>query len=339
MMMILSYYDANNILVGINVDDNWLIDAYLVVNCKVGQIPFIYLGLPIGGNPRRHSLWIPLLEKIRKRLSGWKSHSLSMGGHLVLLKSVLSSLLVYFLSFFKAPAGKWSWRLLVDKGGLWFKVLVAKYGMTYGRITRGGRLASLWWQDLCDVRDGIDLSIGRWFENNISRKVGNGRGWDAGGNGWRWGRHLFAWEEDLVLECCAVLENLFLQVVVMDKWMWRPDPSIGYSVRSAYHLLTHLVPVAMATHNDVIWNKVVPLNVSLFAWRLLNNRLPLKDNLTRRGMHLEDSELCLGGCGVAETIDHLIVGCDMSSSLWIKILNWLGIFGPLPNVVTDHVSK
>ncbi|GAU10307.1 hypothetical protein TSUD_421680, partial [Trifolium subterraneum] len=250
--------------------------------------------------------------------------------------------------------------------------------MTDGRITRGGRQASLWWQDLCDDRDGIGLSIGRWFENNISRKVGNGegtlfwkdswleggslstrfnrlfelaldknitvadmyrRGWDAGGNGWRWRRHLFAWEEDLVLECYAVLENLFLQVDVMDKWIWRPDPSIGYSVRSAYHLLTHLVPVTMATHNDFIWNKVGPLKVSLFAWRLLNNRLPSKDNLTRRGMHLEDSELCLGGCGVAETIDHLIVGCDMSSPLWINILNWLGIFGPLPNVVVDHVSQ
>ncbi|GAU39392.1 hypothetical protein TSUD_295470 [Trifolium subterraneum] len=130
-----------------------------------------------------------------------------------------------------------------------------------------------------------------------------------------------------------------LGVGVMDKWMWCPDPSIGYSVRSAYHLLTHLIPVTLAAHNDVIWNKVVPLKLSLFAWRLLNNRLPSKENLNRRGMHLEDSELCLGGCGVAETIDHLVVGCDMSSSLWIKILNWLGIFGPLPNVVTDHVSQ
>ncbi|PNY13834.1 cysteine-rich receptor-like protein kinase [Trifolium pratense] len=407
-----------SMLVGVNVDDNWLFDASYVVNCKIGRIPFIYLGLPIGGNPRRHSLWIPLLEKIRKRLSGWKSRFLSMGGRLVLLKSVLSSLSVYFLSFFKAPAGiirsieslfksflwggsedirkinwvkwdkvcldrdggglgvrrirefnlsllgKWSWRLLTDKDGLWFKVLVAKYGMTDGRISGGGRQASLWWKDLCDVRDGVGLSIGRWFENNISRKVGNGeetlfwkdrwleggslsihfnrlfelaidknitvadmyrRGWVVGGNGWRWRRHLFAWEEDLVLECCVVLENLFLQVDVLECCV--------------YHLLTHLVPIMMTAHKDVIWNKVAPLKVSLFAWRLLNNRLPSKDNLTRRGMHLEDSALCLGGCGVAETIDHLIIGCEMSSSLWIKILNWLGTFGPLPNVVTDHVSQ
>jgi hypothetical protein len=79
-----------------------------------------------------------------------------------------------------------------------------------------------------------------------------------------------------------------------------------YSVRSAYHLLTHLVPAMMKAHKDVIWNKVIPLKVSLFALRLLNNRWPSKDNMIYHGMHLEDSALCLEGCGVAETIDHLV---------------------------------
>ncbi|GAU37197.1 hypothetical protein TSUD_30620 [Trifolium subterraneum] len=207
-----------------------------------------------------------------------------MGGRLVLLKSVLSSLPIYFLSFFKAPAGirefnlsllgKWSWRLLVDKEGLWFKVLVAKYGMTDGRITRRGRQASLWWQDLCDVRDGVDLSIGKWFENNISRKVGNGEGtlfwkdsWLEGGSLSTRFNRLF----ELALDKNIMVADMYRQEVgtlgvdVMDKWTWRPEPSIGYSVRSAYHLLTHLVPVTMATHNDVIWNKVVPLKIQSCA--------------------------------------------------------------------------
>jgi hypothetical protein len=49
--------------------------------------------------------------------------------------------------------------------------------------------------------------------------------------------------------------------------------------------------------------------------------------------------LCLGGCGVDDTIDHLVVGCNMSLFIRIKILNWLSIFGHLPNVVVDHVTQ
>jgi hypothetical protein len=59
-------------------------------------------------------------------------------------------------------------------------------------------------------------------------------------------------------------------------------------VADAYHLLTLLVPVIMASHKDDIWNKVVPLKVSLFVWRILNGELSSKDNFTRRGMLLKN---------------------------------------------------
>ena len=59
--------------------------------------------MPIDGNARRLSFWEPIIDRIKSRLSGWKSKHLSLVGHLVLLKSVLSSLPVYVLSFFKAP--------------------------------------------------------------------------------------------------------------------------------------------------------------------------------------------------------------------------------------------
>jgi hypothetical protein len=94
----------------------------------------------------------------------------------------------------------------------------------------------------------------------------------------------------------------------------------------------------MTAHKDAIWNKVITLNVSLFAWRMLEDKFPLKDNLIRRGMHLENSTLCVGGCDVGEIIELLVVGCNMSLSIWIKILYWLGIFGPLQNVVVDHFT-
>jgi len=92
-------------LVGVNVERLWLSEAARVLNCRVSALPFVYLGLPIGGNVRRLCFWVPLIDRIKSRLSGWKSKHLSLGGRLVLLKSILSSLPVYALSFFKALAG------------------------------------------------------------------------------------------------------------------------------------------------------------------------------------------------------------------------------------------
>ena len=42
--------------------------------------------------------------------------------------------------------GKWCWRLLTDKGGLWYRVLVARYGEEAGRLEVGGQSVSIWWR-------------------------------------------------------------------------------------------------------------------------------------------------------------------------------------------------
>ena len=70
--------------------------------------------------------------------------------------------------------GKWCWRMLVDKEGLWYRVLKARYGEEGGRLKEGGRLGSSWWRMLCNVRGGVGEGVGNWFEGNIRRVVGDG---------------------------------------------------------------------------------------------------------------------------------------------------------------------
>ncbi|MCI51855.1 putative RNA-directed DNA polymerase, partial [Trifolium medium] len=41
-----------SMLVGVNIPDSWLREAASALCCKVGNIPFLYLGLPIGGDLR-----------------------------------------------------------------------------------------------------------------------------------------------------------------------------------------------------------------------------------------------------------------------------------------------
>lgn len=71
-----------SLLVGINISDSWLHEAVAVLSCKVGKIPFVYLGLPIGGNPRRLCFWELIVNRIKNRLSSWNSRFLSCGGRL-----------------------------------------------------------------------------------------------------------------------------------------------------------------------------------------------------------------------------------------------------------------
>jgi hypothetical protein len=94
-----------SMLTGVNISDSRLTEAASVFNCRRGNIPFVYFGLPIGGDSTKLSFWKPVVDRIVTRLSSWNNKFLSFGGRLILLKVVLSSLPVYFLSFFKAPTG------------------------------------------------------------------------------------------------------------------------------------------------------------------------------------------------------------------------------------------
>jgi len=51
----------------------------------------------------RNSDWQHLIERIERRLSSWKGKHLSVGGHLILINSILTSLVLYMLSFFEVP--------------------------------------------------------------------------------------------------------------------------------------------------------------------------------------------------------------------------------------------
>lgn len=55
-----------SMLCGINICDSWLGAAASSLSCKVGRVPFMYLGLPVGGDARRLAFQTLLLHELRK---------------------------------------------------------------------------------------------------------------------------------------------------------------------------------------------------------------------------------------------------------------------------------
>ena len=74
-----------------------------VTGCAAGNIPFIYLGLPVGSKMNRISHWQGFVDRFQTKLSSWKASLLSIGGRLTLIKSILGSIGIYYMSIFKTP--------------------------------------------------------------------------------------------------------------------------------------------------------------------------------------------------------------------------------------------
>jgi len=61
--------------------------------------------------------------------------------------------------------------------------------------------------------------------------------------------------------------------------------------------------------------------VSLFVWRLLNDRLPTIDNSSRTGVHNIAPHLCMDKCTINETHSHLLFDCHVACKLHPYVLS------------------
>ncbi|GAU48891.1 hypothetical protein TSUD_98820 [Trifolium subterraneum] len=239
-----------SMLAGVNIPDSWIGEAASALCC-----------LHIGGDPRRMSFWELVLTRLQNRLSRWKSRFLSFGGHLVLIKYVLTSLPVYALSFFKAPSGKWCWRMLVDIEGLWFRVLVARYGVERGRLRDGGRRGFAWWREIERIREGGELG-GTWFGEHVSKKAGDVSDTFFWTDPWVEGIPLCEWFARLF----DLTGNKLLMVAEMFSLGWGTDGEAWEWRRQLLQLLWMMQINSFGTLRPQ-----VPLKVSIFARRLLHD--------------------------------------------------------------------
>lgn len=95
-------FDKSTIVTWLNKSE-WVDQLANTIGCKVERLRMKYLGLPLGANSKSSKIWTPMLDKIKQKLSLWRSKFLSKARRLQLIQSVLSGLPLYYLSFFRMP--------------------------------------------------------------------------------------------------------------------------------------------------------------------------------------------------------------------------------------------
>ncbi|GKV31169.1 hypothetical protein SLEP1_g39893 [Rubroshorea leprosula] len=353
-----------------------------ILYCKEGELPFKYLGIPIGGNQRRIAMWQPLVESVKRKLASWKGRHLSMGGRITLINSVLSSLPVFLMSvyviskgvrdlwkFNLALMGKWWGRLAENGEGLWKRIIVEKYGMGGGHwqdwIADNSAVGSTWWRDVRVINTMDGENIG-WLKEGFKINIGEGKSvsfwWDnwrgegclankfprlyllstgknntcsemrSRNNGaWEWNlqwmRSLFEWEAKEAMELQSLIRDVKTSQGIPNSWEWIHDKDGQYTSKSAYTLLTKEESgVNESTTFTRVWNSTLPSKVSAFNWQLLQDRIPTKKNLLRRGIIKDTGESKCGICNEEEEdTTHMFLKCKMARWLWKACAKWWGI--------------
>ncbi|GJZ98160.1 RNA-directed DNA polymerase, eukaryota [Tanacetum coccineum] len=181
-------------LLGVGIPDNCVAEAAKSIGCLIMKAPFKYLGILVGDNMSSKKAWDETINKMKKRLSRWKLNTLSVGGRLTLLKSVLGSTPIYNMSIFKVPKSvlnymerlgvssffalnrallfKWVWRYLSHDNSLWSRIISALHGLN-GHVLSAA-FNSTWSSIITEVNSlkvkGVDLI------SHCKIRVGKGTG-------------------------------------------------------------------------------------------------------------------------------------------------------------------
>jgi hypothetical protein len=94
-------YTKSNIY-PINVSDEKMEILSRAFNCQIGRYPFPYLGLPLGLTKPKVDDFLPIVNRIEKRLTS-TSMLLNQAGKLEMVNSVLTALPTFYMCTLKLP--------------------------------------------------------------------------------------------------------------------------------------------------------------------------------------------------------------------------------------------
>ncbi|RVW90400.1 Transposon TX1 uncharacterized 149 kDa protein [Vitis vinifera] len=308
--------DKSNIY-GINLEQNHLSRLAVMLDCKASGWPILYLGLPLGGNPKASGFWDPVIERISRRLDGWQKAYLSFGG-------------------------KWLWRYPREGSALWHQVILSIYGshsngwdvnnnvrwshrcpwkaialvfQEFSKFTRfvvgdGDRIRfwdDLWWGDqTLGTQYPRLLSVVTDKNAPISSILGYSRPFSWNFN---FRRNLTDSEIEDLESLMRSLDRLHISPSVPDKRSWSISPSGLFTVKSSFWPYPNILS---------------RLQCSLLSLSgILKPHKALSPNICK---------LCMKH---GETVDHLFLHCSLTKGLWHRLFQLAKMDWVSPRSISD----
>ncbi|GJS68686.1 RNA-directed DNA polymerase, eukaryota, reverse transcriptase zinc-binding domain protein [Tanacetum coccineum] len=287
-------------IIGISMSSDIVDQAASKIRCASLKPSFSYLGSKVGGLMSRIQSWDEIMDKLAARLSKWKMKTLSIGGRLTLLKSVLGSMPIYHLSLFKAPS-KVIKGIHSEDGKL--DIHVNNYHPSI-------------WLDV--VREVNKLkNIGNDLLSSIHKKLGNGSGTLLWEDVWRGETNLKSLYPILfALESSVTLGDM------RDRWVWSMDDTGEYSVASVKKVIDDRLLSDISSKTK--WVNMVPIKINIHAWKVRLDGLPTRLNLFNREMDIESFSCPLYDNAVKSS-SHIFFACHIAREVFRKITRWWDI--------------
>ncbi|RVW74669.1 putative ribonuclease H protein [Vitis vinifera] len=283
------------------------------LGCRVGSLPTVYLGLPLGANHKASSMWDGVEERMRRRGSLERKIHL-INWEVVCIQKEKGGLGIQKINLLnKALLGKWIWRFSFEKEILWKKVIGVKYGHeVFGWRTneaRGTFGVGVWKEILKEANwcwDNIGFKVGEGIKVNfwtnqwcgiealsqtfpqlfalaVHRNATVNEVWDSslGQGGWniKLSKYSNDWELDAIRELFHLLRDLRISSEE-DLVIWKGGDHDSFRIRDAYKLLA--APSATTFPKKSIWVDKVPTKVAFFAWEATWEKILTLDMLQRR---------------------------------------------------------
>jgi hypothetical protein len=148
-------------------------------------------------------------------------------------------------------------------------------------------------------------------------------------------RQIQDWEMEMVLSFSERLYSSLVRNGEGDKLVWNPSKRGLFEVKSYYEVLIRKNDPSFSWKN--IWHVKALTRVAFFVWSAALGKILTHDNLRKRNVVV--IEWCCMCKKNGESMDRLLLHCEVAHDLWSYIFSLFGIEWVMPRTVLELLTS